>query len=30
LKEIALTPDQQTAAEFFGASSEFLEKTLRA
>lgn len=30
LKEVCKTPEQQTAVELFGASSEFLEKKLRA
>ncbi|MFH0815021.1 MAG: hypothetical protein V1902_03040 [Candidatus Falkowbacteria bacterium] len=30
LKESCKTPEQTTTAELFGASSEFLEKRLRA
>ncbi|MBI5254175.1 hypothetical protein HY932_00090 [Candidatus Falkowbacteria bacterium] len=29
LKEVCKTPEQQTAAELFSASSEFLEKRFR-
>jgi hypothetical protein len=29
LREICRTPEQQTAAELFAASTEFLEKKLR-